>query len=432
MAAKTLDGRLLGLLACASLLSVTEPTLTAAAPASTNATPLEWSIRMADSEMARLGDKLDAEPTGKQKWGYTTGLYSDALIRLSEETHRPIYTASAEKIIGSFVSPTGKIATFPIKGVDPAYDPGDKADPEHLGSFYTLDSLQAGVATLKLFDLTGEERYRKAAEFLREQLKIQPRTSEGGFWHKERYPYQMWLDGLYMAEPFYADYAKRFNEPADFDDIALQFRLINLHASDPATGLLYHGWDEKKQQPWANPQTGTSACFWSRGIGWYAMALVDVLDDMPANHPARPALIKELNDVAQGILKYQDPKTGVWWQITDQGARTGNYLEATGSSMFVYALAKGVNHGYLPRSEVPAIRAGYAGLIRQFVTIEPGSSTIDLNKCCKDVGLSKDRPGTFAYYTGVKIDTNDLKGIGPFINAGMECAKLFGGDEFSP
>jgi len=398
-------------------------------------TPLEWSVRMADSEQSRLGDKLDANPDPKAKvnWGYTTGLYTDALFRLSAETHHPTYAASAEKIIGSFISPTGKIATFKVKGIDPDIDPGDSPDEAHLSHFYYLDSFQPGVVTMKLYDLTGDKRYLTAANFLRDQLSHQPRTSEGGFWHKERYPYQMWLDGIYMAEPFYADYAKRFNEPADFDDIGLQFRLITLHAYDPATGLLYHGWDEKKQQPWANKQTGTSPCFWSRAIGWYAMGLVDVLDDMPANHPARAELIEDLKNVAQGILKYQDPKTGVWWQVTDQGTRANNYLEASGSSMFVYALAKGVNRGYLPRTDLPEIHAAYAGLIRQFVTIEKDHETVDLNQCCKVAGLDKKRPGTFAYYTtGEKIVSNDLKAVGPFINAGVECSKLFGSETFAP
>jgi len=414
----------------ASLLSTAAPLLAAAPPA---VTPQQWSILMADSEIARLGDTLDAEPSGKQKWNYTTGLYCDALVRLSAVTHDPVYAASAQKIIGSFISPEGKIATYKVKGVDPAFDPTDNSDSGHESPFFSLDNIQSGVVTIKLYDLTGDERFHKAADFMRDQLKQHPRTSEGGFWHKDRYPFQMWLDGLYMGEPFYADYAKRFNEPADFDDIANQFRLITLHNYDPATGLFYHGWDEKKVQPWANKETGTSPSFWSRAIGWYAMALVDVLDDLPADHPARPALLADLDKVTKGILKYQDPKTGVWWQVTDQGSRADNYLEATASSMFVYTLAKGVNQGYLPRTYLPAIHAGYQGILSQFVTVGSDGKTIDLNRCCKVATLSKKAPGTYAYYTkGVPIVPNDLKGVGPFINAGVECSKLFGSETFSP
>jgi unsaturated rhamnogalacturonyl hydrolase len=414
----------------ASLLSTPALALT---PASPGATPLEWSMRMADSDMARLGDTLCAPPVGNQKWNYTTGLYADALVRLSEQTHQPAYTESAEKIIGSFLSPDGKIATFSVAGADSAPSANATSDNAAMDPYYSLDDIQSGVVTLKLYDITGDERYHKAADFMRDQLKQHPRTSEGGFWHKGRYPFQMWLDGLYMGEPFYAGYAKRFNEPADFDDIANQFRLITLHTYDPATGLLYHGWDEKKVQPWANKETGTSPSFWSRAIGWYAMALVDVLDDMPADHPARAALIEDLNKVAKGILKFQDPKTGVWWQVTDQGPRKDNYLEASASSMFVYALAKGVNHGYLPRTDLPAIHAGYQGLIQTFITTDPDGKTINLNQCCKVATLSKKALGTFEYYTkGAPIVPNDLKGVGSFIDAGIECTTLFGTETFAP
>lgn len=444
---------LLALVVSASLLSLPGRAQSLNAPPDYGATPLEWSIRMADSEIAREGDNLDYNAKKKgPAWGYTTGLYADALVRLSQETRQPTYTASAEKIIGSYISPKGKIATFKIKGVDPAFEPDkpqkdpkmesgresgkkpEKAPPkEHPSPFYSLDDIQSGVVTLKLYDITGDERYRKAVDFMRDQLQHHPRTKEGGFWHKERYPYQMWLDGLYMGEPFYADYATRFNEPSDFDDIANQFRLITLHTYDPATGLFYHAWDEKKKQLWANKKTGTSPSFWGRAIGWYMMALVDVLDVMPADHPARPALIDDLNKVAQGVLKYQDPKTGVWWQVTDQGPRPGNYLEASSSSMFVYALAKGVNHGYLPRTDIPAIRAGYQGIIRQFVTLNFDRKTINLTQCCKVATLDKKRLGTFDYYTkGEKIVWNDLKGVGPFINAGVECSRLFGNETFDP
>jgi unsaturated rhamnogalacturonyl hydrolase len=243
----------------------------------------------------------------------------------------------------------------------------------------------------------------------------------------------MWLDGLYMGEPFYADYATDFDEPKDFDDITNQFTLIAAHTYNPKTGLFYHAWDESKKQVWANPRTGTSPNFWSRAIGWYVMAIVDVLDKMPANHPGRAKLIAILNNAAAGLVKYQDPKTGVWWQVTDQGPRKYNYLEASSSSMFVYAMAKGVNHGYLPRTYIPAIRTGYQGILTQFVSLDKGGRTISLNRICKVAGLNKRHTGTYQYYTQVeKIVSNDLKGVGPFIDAGMECQKLFGDEKFAP
>ena len=229
-----------------------------------------------------------------------------------------------------------------------------------------------------------------------------------------------------MAHTFYADYAIRFDESPDFDDIAKQFVLVGAHTYDPGTSLFYHGWDESKKQAWANPVTGASPEFWSRAIGWYAMGLVDVLGTMPENHPARPALIDLFRKVANGVLKYQDPNTGVWWQVTDKGGRPGNYLESTASCMFVYALAKGVNRGYLPHSDIPAILAGYVGIIRQFITVDPDGRLINLTRCCKVAGLDSKNKGSYDYYTRVPpIVSNDLKGVAPFINAGIECEKLF-------
>jgi unsaturated rhamnogalacturonyl hydrolase len=185
--------------------------------------------------------------------------------------------------------------------------------------------------------------------------------------------------------------------------------------------------------PWSNRRTGTSPNFWSRAIGWYVMALVDVLDKMPRDHPGRAQLITILNQAAAGLVKHQDPGTGVWWQVTDQGPRKYNYLEASSSSMFVYAMAKGVNHGYLPRTYVPAIHAGYKGILKQFISLDKNGKTISLNHICKVAGLDKKRNGSYKYYTrGEKIVSNDLKGVGPFIDAGVECQKLFGNEKFAP
>jgi unsaturated rhamnogalacturonyl hydrolase len=403
-------------------------------------TPLQWSIRMADSQISRSGTTLICAPSGGGWWDYTSGLYSDALIRLTDDTGSPYYQHEAEHIIGSFITPAGKIRTYQQKRPKPKLKPGQptpKPTPDeglaHPKINYSLDDVESGVAALKLYEITNEPRYKKAADILRAQLRIHPRTPEGGFWHKAVYPNQMWLDGLYMGEPFYADYAADFDEPKDFDDIAHQFTLIAAHTYDPKSGLFYHAWDESKKMPWANRSTGASPNFWGRAIGWYVMALVDVLDKMPKDNPGRPQLIAILNNAAAGLVKYQDPKTGVWWQVTDKGPRKYNYLEASSSSMFVYAMAKGVNHGYLPRTYIPAIRAGYEGIIKQFISLDKNGRTISLNHICKVAGLDKHRDGSYKYYTqGEKIVSNDLKGVGPFIDAGMECQKLLGDEKFGP
>lgn len=288
------------------------------------------------------------------------------------------------------------------------------------GSEFTLDNIQMGRQLLLLYAVTGQKKYFTAATTLYDQLKHQPRTAEGGFWHKQRYPNQMWLDGLYMAEPFYAEYAATFHHPEDFDDIVHQFQLIDEHARDPKTGLYFHAWDSSKQQKWANPQTGDSAILWSRAMGWYAMALVDTLDYLPAEYPGRAKLISILNRFAKGIIATQD-SNGVWYQVTDRPHAPGNFEESSGSAMFVYALAKGVRMGYLPASDQPAAKRGFAGLMHQFVTHDAHGMLV-LSGTCDAVGLGGTpyRDGTYRYYTTVSVVSNDGRGLGPMLLASRE------------
>jgi unsaturated rhamnogalacturonyl hydrolase len=423
-----------------ALLAASTLSLRAAATGGISpATPLQWSMRMADSQISRTGTTLVCAPAGGGWWDYTSGLYADALIRLSDDSGSPGYEQKAQTIISSFLTPDGKIRTYEkkrkikLKPGQASPTPTPDEGLAHPKIPYSLDDVESGVAAIKLYEITHDPRYKSAADILRQQLRVHPRTPEGGFWHKAVYPNQMWLDGLYMGEPFYADYATAFDEPKDFDDITRQFTLIAAHTYDPRSGLFYHAWDESKVMPWSNRRTGTSPNFWSRAIGWYVMALVDVLDKMPRDHPGRAQLITILNQAAAGLVKHQDPGTGVWWQVTDQGPRKYNYLEASSSSMFVYAMAKGVNHGYLPRTYVPAIHAGYKGILKQFISLDKNGKTISLNHICKVAGLDKKRNGSYKYYTrGEKIVSNDLKGVGPFIDAGVECQKLFGNEKFAP
>ncbi|HKW29080.1 MAG TPA: glycoside hydrolase family 88 protein [Verrucomicrobiae bacterium] len=368
------------------------------------ASPLAWSQRLADSELGRRGNSLEWKPDGKAKWDYTTGLFTFALLKLNGQVNDPDYLKFAGNTIGSFITPDGEIN---------GYKPQDES----------LDNIAPGRTVLALWQITHDERYREAAARLRQQLNTQPRTDDGGFWHKQRYPHQMWLDGLYMAEPFYAEYAKLFNEPADFYDVAKQIRLVDEHTYSPKTGLFYHGWDESESQPWANKITGTSSNFWGRAIGWYAMAMVDVLDYFPTNHPARPQIIATFQKLCAGVVKYQDPQTGLWWQVVDQGNRKGNYLEATASGMFVYALAKGINHGYLPRSYIQAVLKGYRGITGHLIR-DNGDGKWSLTHCCSVAGLGYGRDGSFTYYVNEPVVENDLKGIGPFILAGLEVQQL--------
>jgi rhamnogalacturonyl hydrolase YesR len=409
---RNLFKRVLFLLGMAALFTLAACVTKPAAPAKFGgATPLQWSVRLADSEIARRGDSLMWKEGGKAKWDYSVGLFTLSLLKLNEQAPNPEYVKFTENTIGSFITPDGNIHGY---------------KPEE----YQLDSINSGKTVLALWQITHEERYQKAAALLRRQLDTQPRTADGGFWHKERYPHQMWLDGLYMGAPFYAEYAKLFNGPvSDFDDVAKQIQLVAAHTYDPATGLFYHAWDETKEQPWAIKATGTSSNFWGRAIGWYAMAMVDVLDYFPADHPDRPEIIANFQKLCAGVVKYQDPQTGLWYQVVDQGNRQSNYLEATASSMFVYAMAKGVNHGYLPRTYVPAIEKGYRGIIRNLVK-DDGNGKWSLTRCCSVAGLGGSpgkghaRDGSFDYYVSEPVVSNDLKGVGPFILAGIEMQRL--------
>ena len=360
-------------------------TSTSTVPEFSGATPLQWSARLATSEIARLGDRLNWKAGGTAKWDYTAGLFTLSLLKLDACEPDPRYVTFAENAIGSFILTNGTIQ---------GYKPDE----------YQLDALNPGKTVLALWQLTRIPRYQKAAALLVKQLETQPRTYDGGFWHKQRYTNQMWLDGIFMGAPFYAEYAKLFGEPAGaFDDVAKQFRLIDEHTYDSASGLNYHGWDSLKTQPWANPANGCSSNFWGRAIGWYAMGMVDVLDFFPTNSPARPEIIAAFQKLGAGMMKHQDPQSGVWYQVVDQGKRPGNYLEATASSMMVYALAKGVNQGYLSRDYIPAIEKAYRGIVKNFIFYD-GNLQWSLTQCCSVAGLGGSpsngmmRDGSFDYY----------------------------------
>jgi unsaturated rhamnogalacturonyl hydrolase len=231
----------------------------------------------------------------------------------------------------------------------------------------------------------------------------------------------MWLDGLYMAAPFYAEYAAAFHEPAAFQDVIHQFVLLEQHARDPETGLLYHGWDESRQQRWADPETGCSPNFWGRGMGWYAMALVDVLDLLPSTHPGRSRLVEILQALSRSLLHFQDAATGLWYQVVNFPGRAGNYRESSVSAMLVYTFAKAVHRGYLEADFLSAAGRAYTGLLAHMIKVD-GSGRLTLEGICRVAGLGNTpyRDGSYEYYVGEKVVANDFKGVGPFILAALE------------
>jgi unsaturated rhamnogalacturonyl hydrolase len=289
------------------------------------------------------------------------------------------------------------------------------------------------------YRVTQDPKYAKAAKFLHDQLALQPRTASGGYWHKQIYPNQMWLDGAYMAEPFRAMYASTFLVQDDWSDIAKQLLLMADHMRDPKTGLLRHGWDESKQMPWADKSTGLSPEVWGRAMGWYCMALVDTLDWFPETSPERAKLVSVLQRTLQDVARYQDPASGLWWQVMSEGpeatpnrssdgkpqpahsAREGNYLEASASAMFTYALAKGVRKGYLPQAFERNAEKGWQGIQKRFITENP-DGTLVLHGTVKVGGLGGKpyRSGDFNYYIHEPVGDQDAKGVGAFLLAGSE------------
>ena len=364
---------------------------------------LPWSVRFSRAVMTR-------NPVNHRRWDYTAGVVLGAIERVGRAQGDSAMLRYVQSSMDRFVKADGT-----IEGYDVAE--------------YNIDAISQGRELFPLAQRTRDARYRLTAGRLREQLRTQPRTSEGGFWHKQIYPEQMWLDGLYMGGPFYAQYAARFAAPAErdsiFDDVAKQFLLVARHTRDPRTDLMYHAWDAARRQPWADTATGLSRNFWARAMGWYVVAVVETLDDLPANHPARGAIIRTLQDAASGIARVQDPLTGMWWDVLDAPNRDGNYLESSASAMFVYALAKGARMGYLASSYRDVATRGFDGMVANVVReASYGASLVNI---CQVSGLGgalrKDgsyRDGTFAYYVSEPVVTDDYKGVGPFILAALE------------
>jgi unsaturated rhamnogalacturonyl hydrolase len=364
-----------------------------------------WSSRMAESVMKRTPDPLLLD-SDKPKWDYTQGLVLKAIFDLGQRTGDERYWKYAKAYYDGMIDPDGSIHIYRLDE-------------------YSLDRINPGKPLFLLYEKTHDEKYRKAIETLREQLRGQPRNSDGGFWHKKRYPHQMWLDGLYMAAPFLAQYGKVFHEPAAFDEVITQFVLMEKHARDETTGLLTHGWDESREQKWADPKTGRSPAFWGRAMGWYAMGLVETLDFIPPDHPRRGELIAILQRLTEAIHRVQDPKSGVWWEVVDQPGREKNYLESSASAMFTYVLLKSSRLGYIDAKYTAVGRRAYDGLLKEFIEVDrDGLATI--HRAVAVVGLGGDpekeryRDGTYEYYVTEKVRDNDPKAIGPFIFASME------------
>ena len=365
---------------------------------------LKWSERMALSIMMQHKESYMIDDATTPKWDYVHGLVLTSFDELNKKHPNQKYSAYSKTYVDKLVQEDGTIDTYKL-------------------DTYNIDMVVAGRLLFDLYVTTKEAKYLTALQTLRKQIEEQPRTASGGFWHKKIYPNQMWLDGLYMGEPFYAQYTVTFEDGKNLDDVAKQFELIQKNARDSKTGLFYHGWDESKQMPWANKTTGTSSNFWSRSLGWYAMALVDVLDYFPKDHPKQKELVSYLNQLANNLVKFQD-KSGLWYQVTDKGAVGGNYLEASGTAMFTYAFAKGVNKGYLPKKFKTAAKKAFSGMTKHLIKVGQNGE-VTITQACAVAGLGGNpyRDGSFEYYVNERKKDNDPKATGPFILAALELNK---------
>lgn len=367
-----------------------------------------WSIRMAKSEMKRFPEPWMIEKAKSPRWGYTHGLVVKAMLEEWKHTNDTTYYNYAKIYADSLVDANGRIKTMKYTS-------------------FSLDNINAGKILFDFYNQTHDDRYKIAMDTLCKQLSEQPRTADGGFWHKLKYPHQMWLDGIFMASPLLVQYGKEFDEPALFNEAVQQILLIARKTYDPATGLYYHGWDESKQQLWADKETGRSGSFWSRSIGWYAAGMVDVLDYIPQETVGRDSVLTLVNNLAAAIVKYQDPESGVWYQVTDQGNRDGNYLESSASSLFTYFLCKSINNGYISADYKSAARKAFDGMLEEFIVYKE-DGTYSIVKGCAVAGLGggKDnrRNGSFEYYISEPVIKNDPKSVGSFILAAIEYEKM--------
>jgi unsaturated rhamnogalacturonyl hydrolase len=341
------------------------------------------------------------------KWHYEHGLVIQSIYAVANTVNNDDYRRWVKSMYDTKIKNDGSIAAY-------------------RGDEFNLDQINPGNQLFDLYKDTGEQKYRTAIKTLMNQLRHHPRTKTGGFWHKQIYPWQMWLDGLYMQGPFYARYAAEFGAAEDFTDIVHQFTLIESKARDEKTGLLYHAWDEAREQKWANPETGCSPHFWGRALGWYCMALVDVLDFIPAElQKERETLIAIARRLIAPLEHFQDKESGLWYQVLDQVGREKNYREASASSMFVYFLYKMIRKGYVQNSVAAEAKktaaAGYEGLTRSLLREDPsGELHLDGNCSVAGLGGTPYRDGSYKYYVSEAVRTDDFKGVGAFILASLE------------
>jgi unsaturated rhamnogalacturonyl hydrolase len=372
----------------------------------------EFRMEMLDNYIQELIDKSTPEKpiwniekirSGEPPaWNYIDGCMIKAILEMYAITKQDKFLQFADRFIDFHVNEDGSIRKY---------------DPEE----YNIDNVNAGKVLFELYDLTKKEKYRKAIDTVYSQLKTQPRTKEGNFWHKNIYPNQIWLDGIYMGQPFYMEYETRFNGKKNYQDIISQICNVGKLMKDAKTGLYYHGYDSSREAKWCDKTTGLSKNFWLRAIGWFTMALIDTLDKMDASgHKADYDKIMSIfRNLIDSLIKFQD-ESGMWYQIVDQGAREGNYLETSGSAIMAYAILKGVRMGFLPAEYKAYGEKAFNGTCGKYLYKKDGQMT--LGGICLVAGLGRPdtRDGSFEYYVSEPIVENEAKGVAPLLLAYTE------------
>jgi unsaturated rhamnogalacturonyl hydrolase len=358
-----------------------------------------WSVRMANTVLAR-SDSLIYYVDHKPKWAYDVALLGMAIDRLGFIDKK--YSKYMEDWVNYFVRPDGSVIDYRLNE-------------------YNLDRIFPGRDVITVYSRNPEKKYKIALDHFIEQLRTHPKTHSGGYWHKNIYPWQMWLDGIFMGSTFMAQYAKEFNSPEWFDEATRQAKMIYEKTLDPDTGLLMHAWDESHTQKWCDPLTGRSHYPWSRAMGWYIMAIEDILEYLPENHPDRVDLIAILQKTCDALLKVRDPETGLWFQVLNQGGREGNYLEGSGSAMYTYVFARGVHKGYLDNKYLAIANSTFDGILKELISVDE-NGLVTMHNICGGCGLGGNpyRDGSYEYYINEKRVDNDPKGVGPIIMAALE------------
>lgn len=356
-------------------------------------TALDYAKMACDTLMKKF-DAPDLPPKGR--FHYHQGVFLSGMQKTYDICQEEKYYDYIKAWVDSIIKEDGTIENF------------DKGQ---------LDDIQPGVLLYELYRKSGDERYKKALFTLLSLIKNFPKNDEGGFWHKEKYPYQMWLDGLYMAGPISAEFAATFDQPEYFDICAFQALLMEKKTKDPVTGLWYHAWDEKKVQPWANPETGLAPEFWGRSIGWVPVAILEELDYFPKDHKDRAELVRLTIDLIKAIVKFQDKESGLWYQVVNKMGQEGNWLESSCTCLYVAAICKAVKAGYLDKSYLEIAELGYKGIINRLKYNENG---VIIDNIC--VGTCV---GDYAFYCARPTSENDLHGVGAFILMCTEVYKAF-------